>query len=397
MAEFPFLNQQAKISDKLSTDEIELYDRQIRLWGMEAQQKIRSTKVLVVNLSGVGTEIVKNLVLSGIKEMYILDTSLVKQEDLSTQFFLEHGSGGSGFAGSAGPAGPAGFTGNNASYHAGTIFGLKKLDVAIKHIRDLNPRVNVIADTTTKIHQLLKEYHSTNAADTPEVKEEKKSRALNFFKQFNLVITTQFDTVGNLRLNSITRKLKMPFYSVATNGLFGHFFSDLIEYQPLPNKSKSDKYIDYPKLKYYPYQTLLSLNEINSPFRNLRQRQLNLKKKRILVSIFIFCSIQFNLKFPDQVELDFDSFFLEVKQMIYKLGLENDIFLDPFLHDLVNIFINNYGCDFSPTCAILGGALSQDIINMLSFKNLPVNNFLVLDGLSSEMPIYLIIQRPDQI
>ena len=46
--------------------ESDVYDRQIRLWGAEAQNKIRNTKVLYVNVSGVSSEIIKNLVLAGV-------------------------------------------------------------------------------------------------------------------------------------------------------------------------------------------------------------------------------------------------------------------------------------------------------------------------------------------
>jgi len=41
------------------------YDRQIRLWGLAAQQRMSETRVLVFGLRGLATEICKNLVLAG--------------------------------------------------------------------------------------------------------------------------------------------------------------------------------------------------------------------------------------------------------------------------------------------------------------------------------------------
>ena len=41
----------------VSNEEAELYDRQIRLWGLEAQSKVRDAKVLIVGLRGVHTEV----------------------------------------------------------------------------------------------------------------------------------------------------------------------------------------------------------------------------------------------------------------------------------------------------------------------------------------------------
>ena len=41
----------------VSNEEAELYDRQIRLWGLEAQSRVRDAKVLIVGLRGVHTEV----------------------------------------------------------------------------------------------------------------------------------------------------------------------------------------------------------------------------------------------------------------------------------------------------------------------------------------------------
>ncbi|KAI7609778.1 hypothetical protein KC319_g20810, partial [Hortaea werneckii] len=56
----------------LSADEIALYDRQIRLWGAQAQERIRSANILLVSLRALGTEIAKNLTLAGISSLTII-------------------------------------------------------------------------------------------------------------------------------------------------------------------------------------------------------------------------------------------------------------------------------------------------------------------------------------
>ena len=72
----------------LSADEIALYDRQIRLWGAQAQERIRSAHILLVSLRALGTEIAKNLTLAGISSLTIIDDELVTEEDLGAQYFL---------------------------------------------------------------------------------------------------------------------------------------------------------------------------------------------------------------------------------------------------------------------------------------------------------------------
>ena len=77
------------MSEQLSADEIALYDRQIRLWGTSTQLKLRSTKILVINLGAIGSEIVKNLVLGGINTIEILDNSTIQPQDFAAQFFTQ--------------------------------------------------------------------------------------------------------------------------------------------------------------------------------------------------------------------------------------------------------------------------------------------------------------------
>ena len=56
----------------VTEDEAALYDRQIRLWGLEAQNHMRQAHVAVVSFTGVAEEIVKNIVLAGIGALTIV-------------------------------------------------------------------------------------------------------------------------------------------------------------------------------------------------------------------------------------------------------------------------------------------------------------------------------------
>lgn len=72
----------------LSADEMAQYDRQIRLWGAEAQQRIRNANILLISVRALGTEIAKNLTLAGVQSLTIIDDDVVTEEDLGAQFFL---------------------------------------------------------------------------------------------------------------------------------------------------------------------------------------------------------------------------------------------------------------------------------------------------------------------
>lgn len=70
----------------LTSDEHELYDRQIRLWGLETQQKLQQTRLKVINCDALGCEIAKNAVLSGVN-VCLVDESQVTDEDVACNFF----------------------------------------------------------------------------------------------------------------------------------------------------------------------------------------------------------------------------------------------------------------------------------------------------------------------
>lgn len=64
------------------------YDRQVRLWGDQGQNSISQASVCVLGSTSIATEILKNLVLAGIKSFHIIDDATVSQPDLGQNFFI---------------------------------------------------------------------------------------------------------------------------------------------------------------------------------------------------------------------------------------------------------------------------------------------------------------------
>lgn len=65
------------------------YDRQLRLWGDHGQAALEGAHVCVINATGLGTEILKSLVLPGIGAFTIIDGKKITNEDIGANFFLE--------------------------------------------------------------------------------------------------------------------------------------------------------------------------------------------------------------------------------------------------------------------------------------------------------------------
>jgi len=57
----------------LSEEQAAMYDRQLRVWGVEAQKKMGQSKFLVIGLTGLAAEACKNVVLAGIGTMVLFD------------------------------------------------------------------------------------------------------------------------------------------------------------------------------------------------------------------------------------------------------------------------------------------------------------------------------------
>ena len=65
-----------------------LYSRQIKTYGMEAMSKLQKLRILIEGMKGLRIEISKNVILSGIKELKILDENICEINDLENDFFL---------------------------------------------------------------------------------------------------------------------------------------------------------------------------------------------------------------------------------------------------------------------------------------------------------------------
>lgn len=102
-------------TEEVTEAEAALYDRQIRLWGLAAQNRyvpllstcpscieseslgkgtdlgsdrMRKSHIVVHNLQGIATEVIKNIALSGIGTLTIVDPHQVGATDLSSGFFF---------------------------------------------------------------------------------------------------------------------------------------------------------------------------------------------------------------------------------------------------------------------------------------------------------------------
>ena len=385
-----------------------LYSRQISTYGMDTMVKINKLKIIIVGMRGLGIEISKNIILTGINEVSIFDDNICSIADLSSNFYI------------------------NENH----INKKRRDEACIESLRDLNREINV------------------NKFETLEIMKK------NIKNYDILIITEMFDYKTIIEFNDICREKNIKFIYAATLGLSGFVFNDFGEDHIIINKTGDEpqsffiknitkekegkvtinrdkdeislyEFSDYVIFKNIEGMTelnnkelkiikILDLNtftigdtsnykdyisggvvkEIYIPYKKKFQKfkdsffnpftehllgqSINMKKGKkeyyhiCLIAIHYFLSIHNHLP-----EINDKNHILEIKKLvnlIINIGNNKDwinkikIIDDKYLENIVRWC----KCSISPVCSFLGGIISQEIIKITGKYN-PISQWLYFD------------------
>ncbi|KAH4000552.1 hypothetical protein HBI70_121780 [Parastagonospora nodorum] len=346
-------------ADKISADEIALYDRQIRLWGVQAQEKIRTANILLVSIKALANEIAKNLVLAGIGSITLADHEVVTEEDLGAQFFVSDAD-----------------------------VGKNRAEAAAPQVQKLNPRVkvNVI---------------SRDIRNEPE---------LSFYAAYDIIIATDLDFLSFTAINAGTRLCQKAFYAGASHGMYGYIFADLINHSFVIERDlnrKTELVTETTTRRITGTQTkrengkaieLVTKEELYSPMMLAKDSPLppEIAKDRrkvkkvhpLLTCVRALWEYQrdgkgINPAHPASEE-NLKIFATLAKEKHRELMLPESTLSGEFLKS----FLGNIGSELAPVTAFLGGQLAQDVINVLGNREQPIQNLMLFDGEESAGPIY---------
>ncbi|KAI3337345.1 hypothetical protein HD806DRAFT_528915 [Xylariaceae sp. AK1471] len=341
----------------MSADEIALYDRQIRLWGMQAQQKISAANILLISTKALANEIAKNLVLAGIGSLTIIDDQLVTEADLGAQFFLSQEN-----------------------------VGQNRAEAAAIQVQKLNPRVKVFPDSGSIM-----------------------TKGASYFAAFDIVIATDLNPTLLAFINTATRLHNRQFYAAGVHGLYGYIFCDLIEHDYVLKRDKGNvvtaigpesrfrNVIEVKtqkegskRIEMVSKRDFYSTWDLVSETSLLPEEYTKSKRRLKAVTPALSClralwgfQTQHNRE-PGHNKPDLEWFTRSATHNHSLLSLPVETLRSDFLRS----FLQNVNSEIAPVTAILGGQLAQDVINVLGQNQQPIQNMVIFDGNKMEANMY---------
>lgn len=314
---------------ELSEAEAEQYDRQIRLWGLESQKRIRAANILIVGMGGLGAEIAKNVILSGVKSVCLSDHMNLRDIDLHSQFLA-----------------PASKVGEN------------RAEISLERARALNPMVEITADKRP-VHEL------------PD----------DFYGKFDVVCVTGLKQEQLERINNICRDKNTKFLCGDVFGLFGYMFADLIDHEYseeiVQHKAPKRGNDDSKKSSQETVSITVKRRAIYVPLQNAlsadwTKPELKARLRRGDPSYF---ALKVLLRFLDEYNRRPDPTIRKKDQSILLLmrdELVKELSLPKgFLGD--GLFMDVFG-HVSGAAAVVGGVIAQEVVKAVSQREPPHNN-----------------------
>ncbi|WVQ84401.1 hypothetical protein IAT38_006553 [Cryptococcus sp. DSM 104549] len=343
----PSAHPQAKA--QITEDEASLYDRQIRLWGLEAQNRMRSSTVLVLSLRSLAHETIKNLVLAGIGRLIVADSDVVTSEDLGAGFLFREENGA---------------------------VGKPRTEAALPQIASLNPLVTLDARS---IEPFV-------GGDEVEMAEVLKKEGVD------VVVACDLARKDIEVINDAARKAGALFYAAGTYGFDGYVFSDLGEtydyVQTVKPTDENPSGLVKKSLSFAPFSSAfntadwgvpISETKTGSPFRGVPRNATRALAPQVPLRILALWEFEKRHGFlPTGQDGQLQELTTIIEELRVSLGV------NPKYRYAINEPMNAHLAAhathfFPPTLAVLGGFLAQDVLRTLSKKDMPIVNLLAVD------------------
>lgn len=364
------------MSNKTKIDD-SLYSRQLYAIGAEAMEALRESSVLILGMTGLGVEIAKCVILTGVKTVTLCDGAKIRYKELSSNYYANESD-----------------------------VGNMRVDVVSKKLSSLNPYVTV----KTEIISQLSEEH---------------------FKNHTVIVLCDGLILNQFSYNQLARKYGSRFILANTFGVMGSIFCDFGDNFLITDKDgenvktgnvvqvMDNKFLtheahnlgtgDFVKIKSNEIdvcgeiskvydRTTFSINGITDlGIQNLTQGIFQQVKQHITIS---HTELEKSILKPEFVEVassdptrakllhDFHTYLnmfinsnrrfptteKDLEDLVGVTLFENDKHKEIFIK-----LVKTCTGKFSPVDSIFGAIVGQEIMKAISKKYTPINQWLYLD------------------
>ncbi|XVE56553.1 hypothetical protein DITRI_Ditri04bG0020300 [Diplodiscus trichospermus] len=307
--------------EELTEQETALYDRQIRVWGADAQRRLSKSHILVYGMKGTVAEFCKNIVLAGVGSLTLVDDRAVTEDALSANFLILP---------------------DEDLYHGKTL-----AEVCRDSLKEFNPMVDVSVE-----------------------KGDISTLGVDFFEKFDAVVISCCSLAKKKLINQKCRQLskRVAFYTVDCRGSCGEIFVDLQDYKY--SKKKLEETIEC-QLSYP------SFEEANLvPWTALPKKVSKLYFAMRVIERFEDvegCN-------PGETSIADLPVVVKLRKELCETNSLNEAQIPDAL--LERLLVGTM--EFPPVCAIIGGILGQEVIKAISGKGDPLKNFFFFDAMDGK-------------
>ena len=239
-----------------------------------------------------------------------------------------------------------------------------------------------------------------------------------YYAPFNCIIACDHDFMTLSIINTSARFATRPFYAAGIHGFYGYIFADLFAHEYVVEREKSNRATPFGpetitrsvlsvtdrKENNGKIMEMVKKNELYCPLILANSSPLpldvvNNRRKVKAVPALLPClralwDFQRNYsRYPEHNQQDLITFTTLATEKSRELQLPPETLRSDFLRS----FIQNIGAEIVPTAAFIGGRLSEDVINVLSCKEQPIQNFALFDGDALDGRIYSLYSPPPEM
>lgn len=303
----------------LTDDEAKLYDRSIRLWGVEAQSRIRSASVLLVGVGALSGEVAKNVALAGVQCIGLLDSGVLSASELGSLFLA-------------------------TAAHVGQ----PRAVAAAEFLRELNPYVRVVVEPGDAV-----------------------GRADAFWQRYDLVCVSKQPWPVAEAIAAACRRGGVKFYLGDCHGYFGFLFADLGPAFQFSKTVESAVDKDGEKVTSRSMEQIACLSLADSLTRPPA------RPKRVPPLYWALLVLRNRALHGNSTAITPSNAVAVLSQTVTDRALPSADLIAP---DFLVSVARGVGIEVPCVAAVLGGILGQELVRAAAADDTPLQGFLLYDA-----------------